>query len=64
MSSKLVDVLQGAFTLFENRKFLITNCFNELHGSFGRTWLPCYCLERQFESDWGSFETFAVLPLD
>lgn len=62
MSSKLVDLLQGAFTLLENRKFLIANCFNKLHGSFGRTWFPC--LERQFESDWGSFETFAVLLRD
>lgn len=64
MSSKLVDLLQGAFTLLENRKFLIANCFNKLHGSFGRTQFPCYCLERQFESDWGSFETFAVLLMD
>lgn len=64
MSSKLVDLLQGAFTLFENRKFSIANCFNKLHGSFGRTWFPCYYLERQFESDWGSFETFAVLLMD
>lgn len=62
MSSKLVDLLQGAFTLLENRKFLIANCFNKLHGSFGRTWFPC--LERQLESDWGSFETFAVLLRD
>lgn len=64
MSSKLVDLLQGAFTFFKNRMFLIANCFNKLHGLFSRTWLPCYCLERQFESDQGSFETFAVVLMD
>lgn len=51
VSSKLVDLLQDAFTLFkkkkEKRKFLITNCFNKLHGSFDRTWFLCCCLGRE-----------------